>query len=283
METLTLEVVDKTPYGQSDRFGAKAFGQTCWWVCAASAERLAHLALIPRSSASRRFVFWMVLLLAFSVAVVPLGLVGWHTATNAPRDERSPAPTPAGRGWYHLAQAVPPPPYQGRAVPIAVWWNPTQAILAAASTFVAALLVACIILACQRAGAQRALGPKYRNQGRLEAALHYGTAWLVPMAPAAVLTALGRLADLSAAAPWPVVIPSVAIYAPAVVIALISVLGYSFGLIRVAVMVPVAVRTRVVIFLALWNPLMSAFWAAATAVGLYFWIQLLVPQLNLRW
>jgi len=277
------EIVDKTPYGQSEAFGARAFGATCLWICGASAQRLAHLALMPRSHASRRFVFWIVLLLAFLAAIVGLGLVGWHTVTNAPTDAFSPAPIPTGRGWYHLAQTDQPPPYRSRAVPTDVWWNTTQSVLAAVGNFVAGLLVVWIILACQRRGTQRSLGPKYRDQGRLEAALHYNTAWLILLLPAALLAALGCLCDVSAAAPWPVVIPPVLIYASAVVIAIISICGYGFGLIRVAATVPVAVRTRVVMFFAFWNPLIIAFWVAVAGVGMHFAMRLAIPHLDLAW
>ena len=277
------EVPDQTPYGRSEAFGAKAFRETCWWVCGASAQRLAHLALIPGSSASRRFVVRTVLLVALSAALLPFGLVGRHTVTNAPTDETSPAPTPSGHGWYHLAEADPLPPYQGRAAPTDVWWNPTQTIIAVVSAFVVTLVVAGTVLACQRAGAQRALGPTYRDQGRLEAGLRYGTAWLVLLLPAAVIAALRHLADISAAARWSVVIPPVAIYAPAVTIAIISVTGYSFGLIRLAATVPVAVRARVVFYFAFWSPLIMGLWVAGAGVGLYFWMRLLVPQLDLAW
>jgi hypothetical protein len=225
----------------------------------------------------------MVLLVAGSAALASFGLVGWHIVTNAPRDEASPAPQPSGHGWYRLAGAGSPPPYHGRAVPTEVWWNPTQSALATASIFVVGLVVAGIILASQRAGAQRALGPKYRDQGRLEAALHYDTAWLMLLFPAAVLVALRHLADISTIARWPLAVPPAAIYAPAAVLALIATCGYTFGLVRVAATVPVAVRTRVVVFFALWNPLLIVVWMAAAAVGLYFWVRLLVPQLDLGW
>lgn len=274
---------DKTPYGQSDGFGVKAFRATCWWVCGASAQRLTHLALIPGSRASRRFVFWIMLLLAFSTALLQIDLVGWRVVTNAPTDENSPALTPGGRGWYHIVGADPPVPYRGRAVPTDVWWNPPQTILAASGAFVIGLLVIGVILACQRAGVQRSLGLTYRDQGRLEAALHYGTAWLVLLLPAAALAALGHLADISAAARWPMVIPPVAIYGPAVVIAIVSLAGYGFGLIRVAATVPVAARTRVVVFFALWNPLLIAWWVGCAGVGLYFGMRAVVPQLALAW
>ncbi|MCK4658579.1 MAG: hypothetical protein KAV82_03570 [Phycisphaerae bacterium] len=276
-------MADKTPYGLSKAFGARALAQTCWWVCGASSQRLAHLALLPRSSASRRFVFWMIMLLSSAAMLLQVGLVGWHTVTNAPTDVTSPAPTPGGRGWYHLAGADPPPPYRGRAVPTDVWWNPTQTILAAAGTFVGMIVISWIILACQRAGAQLALGPKYRHQGRLEAALHYGAAWLAPLFPVAAIASLRMLPDISAAARWPVSIPPAVIFALAVVPAAISVFGYGFGLIRVATAAPIAVRMRVVVFFALWNPLIILWWVVVLCTGLYFGMRLLVPQLELGW
>ena len=283
VEAPSREFVDQTPYGQSDAFGARAFGATCSWVCGASAQRLTHLALLPRSPASRRFMFWMVMLLVSAAALVGFSLIGWHTVTNAPTDASSPAPTPTGRGWYHLAEADPPLPYRSRAVPTDVWWNPVQSILATVSSFVVGLLVAWIVFASQRRGAQRALGPKYRDQGRLEAGLHYNAAWLTLLLPAAALAAWGPLSDISAAKRLPIVIPRVAIYAPAVVLAIISVCGYGFGLIRLAGTVPVAVRTRVVAFFAFWNPLLTALWVAGAGVGLYFALRLLVGQLGLNW
>ena len=91
------------------------------------------------------------------------------------------------------------------------------------------------------------------------------------------------MAEISAVARWPLVIPPVAIYAPAAAIAVISISGYSFGLIRVAAAAPVAVRTRVVVFFALWSPLITALVVAAAGVGSYFWLRLLTPQLNLCW
>ncbi len=225
----------------------------------------------------------MVVLLAFSAALLQFSLVGRHVVTNAPRDETSLAPTPAGHGWYHLAEAEPLPPYRGRVASTDVWWNPPQATLAAVSTFVVGLLIMWIILACQRAGAQRALGPKHRDQGRLQAAMHYGTAWLILLLPACVIAACGPLADVSAVAQWPIVVPPAVIYAPAAVLAIVSVCGYGFGLIRLGATVPIAARTRVVVFFTLWNPLIVALWSAAGAAGLYYWMRLLVPQLDLGW
>jgi hypothetical protein len=278
-----VEIPDKTPYGCAEAFGVRAFRATCWWVCSASAERLAHLALMPRSSASRRFVFWMGWAIATAAALVPFGWVGWHVITNAPRDENSAALLPAGRGWYHVAGGDHAAPYRGRAVPTEVWWNPTLTIVTAASVFVAAVLVVWLILVCQRAGVRRSLGPRYGDQGRLEAALHYNAAWLGLLLPAALGVALRPLAEISVAAQWSVVIPPVAFYAPPLVLGLIAVIGYIFGLIRAAATVPMGVRTGAVLFFAFWNPLLISAWVAAAGVGLYFWIQLLIPQLQVHW
>lgn len=282
-EVPSREVPDRTPYGRSEACGTRAFRATCWWVLGASAPRLAQLALIPRTPASRRFVTRIILLLAFAAALAPFGLVGWRSVTNAPREATSLSLTPSGRGWYHVAQASPRPPYRGRAVLTDVWWNPAQSILASAGGFLAVLLAAWIILACQGAGVRRALGPSYRDQGRLEAGLRYSTAWLVWVLPAAVFAVFSPLADISAAAGWPIVIPRVAFYGPAVLLALIAGCGYVLTLVRLGAAVPVAARTRVVLFLAFWNPLLCLLWMAAAAAGVYVCLRLLIPELQWEW
>ncbi|MCP4590515.1 MAG: hypothetical protein GY842_07215 [bacterium] len=276
-------MVDRTPYAESECFGASAFQHTCWWVMTASAQRIAHLALLPASSASRRFLARMTLLLAFSFAGLQMGLAGWRTLTNAPPASEASASAPTGNGWYRLAYADPPPPFRIYAEPVAVWWSPAQAILAAVGSFVATVLVVWILVAIQRGGARRRLGPQHLGEGRFDAAIAYGTAWLVLLLPAAGITALVHVADISAVADSPVIIPSGVFFVPGLALAVVGLCGYGFGLIRISATAPVGVRTRVIVFFAWWSPLIGAVVVAGAVAGLYLGLDALALHLDLAW
>ena len=274
---------DWTPYGQSPAFGVRSFLHTCWWVATAGAQRLTHLALQRRTSASRRFVRWVIAWLAVSAGLLQLGHVGWHTATRSYSGSGAQIPRPEGRGWYHIAGGDPLEGTRSRNASDSVWWNPTLALLAAVQAFLITTIAAFALLAWQRHRVERALAPPYQGHGRLEAAMHYGTAWLLSAAAAATVASASPLAELSAVAGWTLIIPRATIYGIAALLAILGFCGYWFGLIRAGATVPAQARSRVVAFFGVWNPLIIVLTVCVAGAGLHFWMRFLSTRMGLAW
>jgi hypothetical protein len=225
----------------------------------------------------------MVVWLAVSAALLQFSHAGWRTIDRATAERHAERLTPQGRGWYHLAGDLDARGSVRRNEPLTVWWNPTESIVAATHAFLITLIVAASILAWQRRGIGRTLLPPYRGQGRLEAALHYGTAWLVLTPLAAILASLAPIADVSVAAGWPLAVPRLAAYGPAAIIGLVAFCGYWFGLIRAGGTVPHQTRARVTTFVGLWNPMVIALVTAGLTIGLHYWMRVLSTQLGTAW
>ena len=78
---------DRTPYAQSGQYGRRAWWAMCKWIWGAGAGRLAHLALMQSSAASRRFGRVNAALVVLTVAVCWLWLSGWHAVRVLPGTE----------------------------------------------------------------------------------------------------------------------------------------------------------------------------------------------------
>ena len=278
---------DRTPYAQSGHYGRRAWWAMCKWIWGAGAGRLAHLALMQSSAASRRFGRVNAALVVLTVAVCWLWLSGWHAVRVLPGTEDGEALTPSGKGWLLLAptsgEAPAPagPPQGGRIV--SWWWNPPQALLGSFLAFAGGVILAWLLLAILRAGVERSLRRRYRGQERLGAALRYSTAWAVPLIPAGLILLPLPLCRLAAVAGWRVQPPETFVYVPAAVVAAFGVLMWWFGLIRTASTVPVRTRSRVVLFCGLWMPLIGAVLAAGSFVALLRLQDMLTRVLRLQW
>ncbi|MHC4066987.1 MAG: hypothetical protein ACYSUI_21125, partial [Planctomycetota bacterium] len=96
---------DLTPYAQSGQYGRRAWWVMCKWVWGAGAGRLAHLALMQASPASRRFSRVNLALVALTVAVCWLWLGGWHAVKVVPGVLQAARTSPSGKGWFQVALA----------------------------------------------------------------------------------------------------------------------------------------------------------------------------------
>jgi len=278
---------DRTPYAQSGHYGRRAWWAMCKWIWGAGAGRLAHLALMQSSPASRRFGRVNAALVVLTVAGCWLWLSGWHAVRVLPGTVDGEALTPSGKGWLLLALAsgeAPArvgPPRAGHTV--SWWWNPPRALLGSVLAFVGGLVLAWLLLAILRTGVERSLRRRYRGQERLAAAVRYSTAWALPLIPAGLILLPLPICRLAAVAGWPVQPPETFLYVPAAVVAAFGLLMWWFGLIRTASTVPVRTRGRVVLFCGLSMPLIAAALAAGSFVALLRLQDLLARMLQLQW
>jgi len=260
---------DITPY-------AKAFGrnEAGWrrmldWVWFAGGERLKHLALMRASAASRRFARINVILLALGLALFQVSEVGWRQVTASRALESSGSTVPSGRGWLHLADMPRPlPTEQAPGIPVDLWWNPAQTIVAFVVTWVTAMLGLWLILTMLRGSVRLAHARTFREEQRMTAALHYGTSWCVPVLLGAVLGTLRPLAYAGKIEHWSWYVPERAFLLSAAVFAGFGVIMAWFWFIRIGSTAPANTRTRVVALWALGAPVAVAALAAGWWYGL---------------
>ena len=257
----------------------------CKWVWGAGSGRLAHLALMQASPASRRFSRINVALVCLTAMVCWSWLGGWQPVRVVPGATDSAAQSPAGKGWLLLASAPPggQPRPGGAGRIVAWWWNPLAAMLGAGLALFAAVILGWLLLAVLRAGVERSLRRRYRGQERLQAALRYGTAWAVLLIPAGLILLALPICRMAAVADWPVQPPESFVYVPAAVAAAFALLMFWFGLIRTAATVPVRTRGRVVLFCGLGMPLVAAALTAGSFVGLSKLLEVLGQTLEIQW
>jgi hypothetical protein len=255
----------------------------CKWVWSAGAGRLAHLSLMRRSSASRRFRrtnnYWV----AAAVALAAFTLSGWHEVRGVADSSQRLAP--GGKGWYRVASAPPPArmrnPDSGRTVEL--WWNPVQAVISAAVAKVAALLLGLLLPAMLAGGVEGSLDPAHKEQQRLGAAWHYGTAWALPLAPAGLILALLPVSWIAVVADWSVQPPEAWVYvASGVLVAFAVVFGWLY-LVRLANTVPMRVRKKLSVYCGIWWPLLAAAMVVATVWGLIWFQRIIGPAFDLHW
>ena len=280
-----VTTADHTPYAESEHYGRKAWLGMCGWVWGAGSQRLAHLGLMQSSPASRRFRRANLLLMAATVAVCCLSLSGWHAVEVVPDATDNEPQTPAGRGWYQVASLASSTAVRnteaGRIV--AWWWNPPQALAAAALGLTTTLAMSAVLMAILRRGVERSLRRPYRGQQRLAAALGYATTWGLPLIPAGLILALLPLCRVAALADWPIKPPAAVVYVSAAVIAAAGIASWLFGLVRLATTVPVRSRRAVAMFCGLWMPLIAAALIVGSMWGLLAAWGILVPALDLGW
>ena len=129
-----------------------------------------------------------------------------------------------------------------------------------------------------RAGADTAHKSTYRNEQRMTAALHYSTAWGIPVVLATILAGLRPLSNIGTIARWSWCPPRRSFELSAAVLAGFGLIMWWFWLVRLGSAAPVKTRGRVIAFFALGAPLI----VAAAAAGWWFGLdQLYGPLFSL--
>jgi len=213
------------------------------------------------SSASRHYARVNAYFLAVGLVAVQLSRVGWRWVTASTNLELTGSTEPGAQGWIRMVGA-PRSSLTGVMKDdfVSLWWNPTQALVAALIAGVAALLGVWLGLGQIRSGVSMAHKPAYRGERRMTAALHYGTAWVIPVILAAILVGLRPIAYFGTMAQWrwcPT--QRVFLIAAAVLGGLGVVMGWLW-LIRLGATAPARTRSRVVAFFVVGVPLIVA-WA----------------------
>lgn len=267
---------DVTPYAKAYSCGEPGWRRMAEWVCYAGRERLQHLALMRASTASRRFARFNILLLATGLGLFQATQVGWRWVTNSPAIEPTGSTLPAGRAWYHLAAAAHPLPLdQAPEIPVDLWWNPLQIVIAVITGGLAGLLLLSLAMLLTRAGLARAHSPPYRSEQRMTAAIHYSTAWSIPLFLAAVVVGFRPVSYVGAMARWPWYPPERGLVLSAAVLAAFGVTMWWFWLCRMGATAPARTRWRVVAFFTLGVPVI----VLSAAAGWWYGINGLYPSL----
>lgn len=267
---------DVTPYARAYAFGTSGWRRMAEWVWFAGSGRLNHMALMRASAASRQFALVNVLLLSAGVGLLQTTRVGWRWVTDLPAIERTASTKPAGQGWLHLAAAprpLPPDHLPGQYVDL--WWNAAQSVIVLVTAGVAGLILLLLVMSTVRAGVSRAHASRYRGEQRMTAAVHYGTAWGIPVALAALLAGLRPIAYIGMMEQWPWHPPERGFILSAATLAGIGLVMWWFWLVRLGATSPARTRLRVIMFFAAGAPLLLA----GGAVGWWYGLDALYPPL----
>ena len=260
---------DVTPYARAFSRGEPGRRRMAEWVCYAGGERLKHLALMRASAASRRFSRVNILLLAAGLGLFQATSVGWRWVTNAAAIEPTGSTEPAGRGWFHVG-AVPRPLSPDRApeIPVDLWWNPVQMVIAVVTAGLMALLLLSLVMFLLNRGVTLAHSVPYRGEQRMTAAIHYSTAWAVPMLLSLVVIELRPVSFVGAISKWSWHPPERGVVLSAAVVAAFAVTMWWFWLGRLGATAPARTRWRVITFFALGAPILVITFGALWWYGL---------------
>jgi hypothetical protein len=247
------------------------------WVWLAGAGRLKHLALMRASVASRRFARINIALLVIGLAIFQITQVGWHEVGTDAAMEPTGSLEPQGQGWLHVA-ATPRPLLAQHDLTrkVDLWWSVPQAALAVVLSIPLGVLITWLVLILIRMGVTWAHKDPYRLEGRMTAALHYSTAWAVPVAVAAAVTGFFPLCYAASVAGWSWVPPQAGFTLASAVVAGFAVCMWWFYLVRLGWTAPHSTRGWVVTSVGLAAPLI----VAAGAAGWYFGLNLLHERLT---
>lgn len=258
---------DVTPYAAGHAQRKRGWHSMCEWVWFAGNRRLKHLALMRASAASARFARINLLLLFLGLGLFQATREGWREVSRSPAiDARM---EPVGDGWFRIATA---PPELIQDLPedaaATLWWNPAQGIVAAVAGFLAAALLSWLVLLTVRAGTTHAHPPPYRLEKRMTAALHYATAWALPIFAGVVVVSLRPIAYVGAVARWSWYPPQYGFELAGSVILAFGAALWWFWLLRLAATAPARAQARVIAFFAVGVPL------AVAAAGTVWWFGL---------
>lgn len=254
----------------------------CRWVYLAGTQRIKHLALMRASAASREFALFHVTLLAMALGLFQLTVSGWKWVTVSPAVEASGSVLPSGKGWLHAAAAPRPlPPGHPVEEPADLWWNAGHAALGFAAGLILAWILLRLVLVAIRAGVTKAHTPDLRPEERMTAAVHYGTAWFLPLVTACLISLLYIPAQISSLAEWSAQLPAAAVTVVAGVVTAAGLFAWWFWLVRLASAAPPRSRGRVMAFMMFGVPLIAALAAAAWWSALHFGLPPLFRAMNL--
>ncbi len=260
---------DATPFAHAHERGESGRRRMCEWVWFAGTGRLKHLALMRASVASNAFFRLNVLLFAAAFGLVTATHFGWRAVTARAALEPSGSVKPLGGGWLHVAQT--PNPYRRTApadASLDLWWSPPQAIIAAVAGFIGALLAIFLVHRIIRSGLCLAHDRRHRAEQRMTAALHYGSAWGLPLLFSALLLALRPISRIGAIERSTWIPGAQGLELSAGLVAAVSLAFWWFWLVRLGATAPVDSRSRVGVFFGLGAPIIVGVVAAAWWVGL---------------
>jgi hypothetical protein len=272
---------DTTPYARAEGRGWRSM---CFWVLGAKQQRLTYVSLIGRSAASTRFFRINLLLFALAAALFAISQFGWHEVSLDPGLGLSETAEPAGRGWVKVVGRPDDAPLRrGVLTPSAVWWNVLQSGIGVAATFLIACLGGWLLLGLVDRGTAGALGDARPGQGRYAAAIRYSSAWTLWLLAAAAVSLLLLPAHLRAVTRSSFAPSHLGVYSAVTVLASVGVLAWWFWLIRSVGTAPGAVRTRILVYFAVWMPLTAAAVGTAGVLGLHYGTRWVYNALNLQW
>lgn len=274
---------DVSPYAKSYAQGEGGWLEMCRWVWSAGSERLKHIALMRTSAAARRFTWINLLWLALTIAGFQAAHVGWREVLVSRASKPDGSTKPMGRGWMHVAGApLPLSPNQSQQVPIDLWWNSAQSMIASAAAGLAALLLMWLLILSIKSGLRFAHSAPYRREERMSAALLYSTAWWVPAMVGIVICYLRPLASFGRVSHWAWYPTGRGLSLIAGAIVGLAVTLWWFWLIRLGASAPAVTRGRVMAFCVLGIPLLLAGATAAWRFGLDAFHEFLFLHLNMH-
>jgi hypothetical protein len=137
---------------------------------------------------------------------------------------------------------------------VSLWFNPFCFCVGfIGGSFLASVLL-WMTMRILRLGATLAHREPYRSERRMTAAIHYGTAWVLPAAIGAQLALLIPFASYGQNVGWPACPPAIAIRVIAGVLGGLTLFLWWFWLVRLGSTAPAKTRGRVVSFFALGLP-----------------------------
>lgn len=207
-----------------------------------------------------------ILLLALSLGLFRAMHMGWRWVGGSP--SLGP-PAPTGEHWFHVVAAPHPlPPGQPLEDPVGLWWNPLETVVAVVIATAAGLLLMWLTMLLMRAGVIWAHRPPYRREQRMTAAIHYSTAWSVPVVLGAAAVGLRPLSYMGTIARWSWCPQERVFLISAAVLGGFGIIMWWFWLVRLGATAPARTRGRVIVFFTLGAPLVIALAATVWWYGL---------------
>ncbi len=274
---------DTTPFAEAYSHELPGHRKMWKWVWTAPAGRIKHLGLMRASAAARAFSRRYLLLLAAGLGLLLATHYGWQAVSASPGIEATGSIKPQGRGWLHVAAM--PNPYRvtaAPATPVDLWWNAPQAVIAGVAGIVSGLLLLWIVFVMIRGGVQAVHASRYRGEGRMTAALHYSTAWSVPLLVAALLLVIRPMSRMGDIAKWAWHPSRYALDLTAGIVAAVTFVFWWFWLLRLGSAAPAETRSRVEWFFGLGVPVIVASGAAAWWFGLEYGLTALFDSWKLQ-
>ncbi len=273
---------DVTPYASAYTAGRGAWWAMSEWIWFAGHHRLKHLAMMRSSAAAHRFARVNILFLALALALLQTARVGWHEVVGADASASINAVKPVGDGWLRVVSSSGDADAPALGAQSHLWWNPAQALLAAAAALVIGLVLMLALSALMGAGVRAAHRTHYRGEQRMTAAILYSTAWSLPLMIGALVMGLRPLSRIGSVARWRWYPLDESLVLIAGVVAGFGVVMWWFWLVRLGVTAPTSTRGRVVAFMAVGSPILAIGFAAGAVVGLDRMLDSLFGMLDLR-